>query len=101
LPTNAAAAAKCTARTVDAILHAAGDRSADFSWYTKRALLAAIYSATVLYWVRDSSEDDAATLAFLDRRMTGLGRLFRLRARFDGLVARLPRPRRLRMGDTG
>ena len=101
LPTNAAAAAKCTARTVDAILHAAGDRSADFSWYTKRALLAAIYSATVLYWVRDSSEDDAATLAFLDRRMTWLGRLFRLRARFDGLVARLPRPRRLRMGDTG
>jgi len=101
LPQNAAAAAKCTARTVDAILHVAGDRSADFSWYTKRALLAAIYSATVLFWLRDSSEDDAATLAFLDRRMAGLGRLFRIRARVDGLVARLPRPARLRMGDTG
>ena len=40
----------CTARTVDAIWHAAGDRSADFSWYTKRAILAAVYTATVLYW---------------------------------------------------
>ena len=36
----------CTARTVDAIWHAAGDRSADFSWYTKRAILAAVYAAT-------------------------------------------------------
>jgi ubiquinone biosynthesis protein COQ9 len=101
LPQNARAAAKCTARTVDAILYAAGDRSADFSWYTKRAILTAVYSATVLYWVRDSSEDDAATLAFLDRRMAGLGRLFRLRGRVDALIARLPRPSRLRMGDTG
>ena len=62
LPRNVRAAATCTARTVDAIWHAAGDRSADFSWYTKRAILAAIYSATLLYWLRDTSEDDAATL---------------------------------------
>lgn len=104
LPQNARAAANCTARTVDAIWHAAGDRSADFSWYTKRALLTAIYTAVVLYWVRDTSDDDAATLAFLDRRMTGLGRLFRLRRRFDAMVARLPRPPGLRtprgVGDT-
>ena len=72
LPQNARAAATCTARTVDAIWHAAGDRSADFSWYTKRAILAVIYSATLLYWLRDTSEDDAATLAFLDRRLAGL-----------------------------
>jgi ubiquinone biosynthesis protein COQ9 len=101
LPQNARAAAACTARTVDAIWHAAGDRSADFSWYTKRAILAAVYSATVLYWLRDTSEDDEATLAFLDRRMAGVGRIGRLRGRVDALIARLPRPPRLRMGDTG
>jgi ubiquinone biosynthesis protein COQ9 len=104
LPRNAAAAAACTARTVDAILHAASDRSADFSWYTKRAILAAVYGATVLYWLRDTSEDDAPTLAFLDRRLAGVGRIGRLRGRVDGLLARLPRPWRegmLRgMGDT-
>ena len=69
---------------MDAIWHAAGDRSADFSWYTKRAILAAVYSATVLYWLRDTSEDDAATLAFLDRRLAGVGRIGRLRRRADG-----------------
>ncbi len=109
LPQNARAAAACTARTVDAIWHAAGDRSADFSWYTKRAILAVIYSATILYWLRDTSEDDAATLAFLDRRLAGLGRVYRLRKRAEALTERLPRPPRLRMprgvprgvGDTG
>lgn len=100
LPRNARTAAACTARTVDAIWHAAGDRSADFSWYTKRAILAAVYSATVLYWLRDSSDDDADTLAFLDRRLADVGRIGRLRARADALLDRLPRPRALRVGDT-
>jgi ubiquinone biosynthesis protein COQ9 len=96
LPQNASAAAACTARTVDAIWYAAGDRSADFSWYTKRAILAAVYTATVLYWLRDASEDDAATLAFLDRRLAAVGRIGRLRGRVDALLARVPRPRALR-----
>ena len=102
LPQNARAAAACTARTVDAIWHAAGDRSADFSWYTKRAILAAVYSATVLYWLRDTSEDDADTLAFLDRRLAGVGRIGRVRGRAEALLERLPRPRLPRgVGDTG
>ena len=101
LPQNARAAASCTARTVNAIWHAAGDRSADFSWYTKRAILAAVYSATLLYWLRDASENDADTLAFLDRRLAGVGRIGRLRGRAERLIDRLPQPRRLRMGDTG
>jgi ubiquinone biosynthesis protein COQ9 len=100
LPRNAKAAAATTARTVDAILHTAGDRSADFSWYTKRAILAGIYGTTLLYWLRDPSEDDAATLEFLDRRLTGLGRVRRIRGRFDSFLDRLPRPGKLRMGDT-
>jgi ubiquinone biosynthesis protein COQ9 len=91
LPRNARAAAACTARTVDAIWHAAGDRSADFSWYTKRAILAAVYTATVLYWLRDTSEDDAATLAFLDRRLAGIGRVGRVRRQADAMLARLGR----------
>jgi ubiquinone biosynthesis protein COQ9 len=82
------AAAGCTARTVDAIWHAAGDTSADFSWYTKRAILASVYSSTLLFWLRDSSEDDAETLAFLDRRLAGVGRIGKLRRRAEGLLER-------------
>ena len=78
-PGNLGLAARCTARTVDAIWHAAGDASVDFSWYTKRAILAGVYGTTLLYWLRDASEDDAATLAFLDRRLADVGRIGRLR----------------------
>jgi ubiquinone biosynthesis protein COQ9 len=89
LPMHARLAAACTARTVDAIWHAAGDRSADFSWYTKRAILGAVYSVTLLYWLRDTSEDDAATLAFLDRRLAGIARIGSVRRRAESALGRL------------
>ncbi len=94
LPGNAAVAAACTARTVDAIWQAAGDRAADFSWYTKRALLAGVYTATVLFWLRraDQDADDAATLAFLDRRLAGVGRIGSLRRRAESGLRRLLPP---------
>ncbi len=91
-PGHAVLAARCTARTVDAIWHAAGDTSADFSWYTKRAILSAVYGTTLLYWLRDDSEDDAKTLAFLDRRLAGVGRIGRVRRRVDAMMDRF-RPR--------
>lgn len=87
LPGNARVALACTARTVDAIWYAAGDRSADFSWYTKRAILSAVYSATVLFWLRDQSEDDADTMAFLDRRLAGVARIGRLKPPFLSRLA--------------
>ena len=71
------------ARTVDAIWYAAGDRSADFSWYTKRALLGGVYASTLLFWLRDDSEDNAATLSFLDRRLDGVARIGRLRGQLS------------------
>ena len=89
LPGNVRVSARTAARTVDAIWHAAGDRSADFSWYTKRAILAPIYGTTLLFWLRDDSEDDAATLAFLDRRLAGIGRIGKARARVSNAIGRL------------
>lgn len=81
LPRHACLAARITARTVDAIWHAAGDRSADMSWYSKRAILAGVYGATVLFWLRDFSEQASDTLAFLDRRLAAVARIGKLRAR--------------------
>ncbi|MBS0560376.1 MAG: COQ9 family protein [Proteobacteria bacterium] len=89
LPGNLRLSAACTARTVDAIWHAAGDASADFSWYTKRAILSGIYAATLLYWLRDQSEQDEATLAFLDRRLAGVAAFGRVRKRAQGAAERL------------
>jgi ubiquinone biosynthesis protein COQ9 len=88
LAANPVISSRVTARTVDAIWHAAGDRSADWSWYTKRAILAGVYGATLLFWLRDDSDDDAATLAFLDRRLAGVGRLGRVRRTRLGFLSR-------------
>jgi ubiquinone biosynthesis protein COQ9 len=79
LPVNLALAGKITAATVDAIWHAAGDNAADFSWYTKRGILAGVYASTLLYWLRDVSDEDEATLAFLDRRLADVGRIGKMR----------------------
>ena len=83
VPGRGVLAAQCTARTVDAIWHAAGDTSADFSWYTKRAILAGVYGTTLLYWLADGSENGEATLDFLDRRLAGVGRIGRARRRLS------------------
>ena len=89
LPPHGRTALGCTARTVDAIWYAAGDRSADFSWYTKRAILTAVYSSTLLFWLRDQSKDNEDTLAFLDRRLAAVGKMGGLRRRADALLGRL------------
>ncbi len=78
LPANAVNATRILYRTVDSIWYAAGDRSVDISFYGKRASLATIYAATLLYWLDDESEDCVATWGFLDRRLAGAERLSRL-----------------------
>ncbi|HWT10584.1 MAG TPA: COQ9 family protein [Roseomonas sp.] len=81
LPWNAAAGLRGAARTADAIWRAAGDTSDDLSRYTRRMSLAAIYGATLAFWLRDEAEDTGPALAFLDRRLAGLARMQRCRAK--------------------
>jgi ubiquinone biosynthesis protein COQ9 len=69
LPGYAPEGARLVWETADAIWTALGDTSDDVNWYTKRATLSAVYSATVLYWLGDETPDSSATWAFLDRRI--------------------------------
>jgi ubiquinone biosynthesis protein COQ9 len=82
-------------RTVDEMWHAVGDRSADFSFYTKRALLAAVVSATTLYWLDDESDGCADSWAFLDRRLANVLKIPQLGRRGESLLHRLPNPFRI------
>lgn len=95
LPQNAALGARLLYRTADTIWYAVGDRSTDHNFYTKRALLAGVYAATVLYWVEDRSEGAQETWAFLDRRLADVMSLPKLGARLRGLARGLPNPMRL------
>ncbi len=79
MPWNVGLALRLTARTTDAMWRGAGDRSADFSWYTRRLSLGAIYGATLAWWLRNDSAEVEPALAFLDRRLADLARLQRPR----------------------
>lgn len=80
-PGHAAHAAKLGWRAADTIWRTAGDASTDFAHYTKRATLAAVYGATMLAWIDDDSDGFADTRAFLDRRIDGVMRFEKLKAR--------------------
>ncbi len=94
-PTNGPRALKTLYRTVDAMWHAAGDRSTDYNFYSKRVLLAGVYSATLLHWLNDSSEGQENTRAFLDRRIADVMALERAKGRAARIKRRLPDPFRL------
>ena len=69
LPPHATMGAKLLYRSVDRMWRAVGDTSTDFNFYTKRAILAGVYWATLMRWFTDQSEDEAETKAFLDARI--------------------------------
>lgn len=81
MPFNGLLASKLLYRTVDAIWYASGDTATDFNFYTKRALLAGVYSSTLLFWLNDRSENFTATWAFLDRRIEDVMRIEKLKSR--------------------
>jgi ubiquinone biosynthesis protein COQ9 len=69
LPQHSADGARAIWGTADAIWTALGDTSNDLNWYSKRAVLSAVYGTTVLFWLGDDSPDQQATWEFLDRRI--------------------------------
>ncbi|MBV9554164.1 MAG: COQ9 family protein [Alphaproteobacteria bacterium] len=95
LPPHALLGTRLVYETVDAIWYASGDASTDFSFYTKRATLAGVYGATLLFWLDDRSEGLAYTLAFIDRRLADIARLGEARTRLEEALRRLPNPLRL------
>ncbi|MGC2203371.1 MAG: COQ9 family protein [Stellaceae bacterium] len=95
LPQHAVLALRLLYETVDGMWYAAGDSATDFSFYTKRATLAGIYAATLLYWLEDRSPGFADTRAFLDRRLADVGQIGAARRRLETALDRVPNPLRL------
>jgi ubiquinone biosynthesis protein COQ9 len=92
LPQNADLGLRVMARTVDAVWRAAGDRATDFSFYTKRGLLAAVLAATTLHWLDDTDEGFNPTRRFLRARIGNVIALQSLRRQCQILGDRLPDP---------
>lgn len=84
LPQYAADGTRAVWQTADRIWTALGDTSDDINWYTKRATLSGVYSATVLYWLGDDSEGQQATWDFLDRRIADVMEIEKIRGQIEG-----------------
>lgn len=77
-PLHLAEASRLVYQTVNQIWYYAGDTSTDYNFYTKRGLLAWVYSATFFYWLQDNSQDFEKTWAFLDHRINEVLKLPKL-----------------------
>lgn len=84
-PANVPLATRLGWRSADVMWRAAGDTATDYNHYSKRTLLGGIYAATVLTMMDDESEGHADTRAFLGRRIDGV-------MRFEKAKARLTKP---------
>jgi ubiquinone biosynthesis protein COQ9 len=91
LPSNAVAATGSLWRTVDLIWELAGDRAGDASYYTKRALLAAVWTSTFLFWLDDRSEGLAETWGFLARRLDNVMLFGKVRGQLEDALSGLGR----------
>lgn len=72
---------RLVAATADAMWQAAHDTSTDFNWYTKRTILAAVYTATEIAWFGDDTPDESATARFLDARIENVIQYEKLKGR--------------------
>ena len=85
-PQHAKLAAKLLYETVDVMWRTAGDTATDYNFYTKRATLSAVYSATLLAFLADNSADMAKTESFLDRRLADIARIPKLAKPAKGMA---------------
>ncbi|MEG9861923.1 MAG: COQ9 family protein [Parvularculales bacterium] len=92
LPAYSGQALTMMYRTVDAIWQLCGDTSADFNFYTKRAILAGVFGATLTVWLGDESEHFADTWCFLDRRIADVMRFERVKSDVRRTLDKVPNP---------
>jgi ubiquinone biosynthesis protein COQ9 len=82
MPQNFVRTAKLSWASADKMWRLAGDTATDYNHYTKRAILAGVYAATLAAFVDDQSEGKADTRAFLDRRIEGVMKFEKAKAKW-------------------
>ena len=85
IPLNTKISLNILYRTCNSIWRIAGDKSTDFSFYTRRISLAAVYTSTLLFWLNDKSNNNIETEFFLDRRLKDISRISSLKGPFTDL----------------
>lgn len=84
-PGNAPRGAQLGWRAADAMWRAAGDTATDYNHYTKRAILGSVYAATLAVFLNDESDDLSETREFLARRIEGIMKFEKTKAKLTGM----------------
>lgn len=90
MPQNAARSVQLGWRSADIMWRLAGDTATDYNHYTKRAILAGIYSATLAVFVNDDSEGKAKSHEFLGRRIDGVMRFEKFKYQMTNRDVEMP-----------
>lgn len=84
--------------TSDDIWRGLNDPSTDFNWYSKRAILSAVYTSSLAVWLNDETPDKTKAKAFLDRRIENVMAFEKAKASWRKLTADLPDPAQILSG---
>ena len=79
IPMNAKISLNTLYKTCNIMWRIAGDKSTDFSFYTRRISLAAVYTSTLLFWLNDNSNNNIETEFFLDRQLKNISKISSLK----------------------
>ena len=89
LPQHTKIAASSLYNSVNKIWYLAGDHSTNFNYYTKRAILASVYSSTVFYWMNENKTLEQ-TKDFLNDHLKKVSKIPKIKERVDSIVNMFP-----------
>ena len=85
LPPYGVLGAQLAWKTADQVWRGLGDTSTDFNYYSKRGILTGVWTSTFARWLADDSDDEAATNAFLDARISNVMQIEKAKAKMRDL----------------
>ena len=89
LPTKTISLSKQLYKSIDQIWYLAGDTSVDFNFYTKRLILAGIYSRVVLFFFNNNNQSELENL--LDLNLKRVAKIPELKSKINIFREYLPK----------
>ena len=88
LPHNYKFSSKNLYKTVDQIWFLAGDNSTDFNFYSKRMILASIYTSTMIHFINNDNMDD--TLFLLNKLLRRVSKIPQIKSNINNFIKIIP-----------
>ena len=89
LPNKSVSLSKQLYKSIDQIWYLAGDTSVDFNFYTKRLILAGIYSRVVLFFFNNNNQNELENL--LDLNLKRVAKIPQLKSKINIVKEYLPK----------